>query len=73
MKKLYNLSVRVGFKKDGSAIYKTVGVILEDQKGPFMLLDKTFNPAGVPDTLEDKSSIKVRMFEPKPYEDDQQF
>jgi hypothetical protein len=69
MKKLFNLSAKVGNRKDGSAIYLDVGVILEDENGPFMLLNKTFNPAGVPDADPQKSSVKIRMFEPKPYDD----
>jgi len=73
MKKLFNLAVKVGRKKDGTSIYQNVGVILEDHNGPFMLLNKTFNPAGVSDSQPDKSSIKIGMFEPKPYEDQDQF
>ena len=67
MKKLFNLSVKVGARKDGAPIYMDIGVVLEDENGPFMLLNKTFNPAGVPDK-PDKSSVKIMMFEPKPYD-----
>lgn len=47
----------------------TVGSIIENDKGPMILLDRTFNPAGVTSS-DDRDSIIVSAFkvdeEPKP-------
>ena len=43
--------------------YKTIGALWESDKGPYLTLDKAFNPAGVP---SDRDSILVSCFEPKP-------
>ena len=66
-KKLYDLAVKTGERQmpDGTTKgnYKNVGVVMEGENGPFMILEKTFNPAGVPG---DRDSIIVSMFQPKP-------
>lgn len=62
MNKKYDLTVKVGQTKQGKAIWKNVGSVMENDKGMFIFLDKTFNPAGVP---SESSSIIVNMFEPK--------
>lgn len=59
--KKYDLVVKVG-EYNGKGKYKNVGVMLEGERGPYILLDRTFNPAGVP---SDRESIVVSMFEPK--------
>ena len=68
MKKIYDLSVKVGsYTKHGEKKnrWKTVGaVIKDDDGGMFMMLDRSFNPAGVP-FKEGSESILVSMFEPK--------
>lgn len=43
--------------------YKTIGSLWEGDKGPFLMLDKTFNPAGV---NSDRDTILVSCFEPRP-------
>ena len=48
--KLYNLKVKNGtYMKDGEEKqnYLAVGVVLKGDYGPYMILDKTFNPAGI--------------------------
>lgn len=60
--KKYDLAVKVGTKSDGKSRFKNVGVMMEGENGPYILLDKTFNPAGVPG---DRDSIIVSMFTPK--------
>lgn len=60
----YELSVKTG-EYNGKATWKKVGVLMEGEKGPFILLDKTFNPAGVPSENE-RSSILIGCYEPKP-------
>lgn len=62
MAKTHDLAVKVGeFEKDGKmkGRYENVGAVMESQNGPYILLKKTFNPAGVPG---DKESIILSMF-----------
>ena len=42
--------------------YKNVGKVMENDNGMYLLLDKTFNPAGVP---SDSDAIFLSCFEPK--------
>lgn len=70
MKKKYDLAVKVGeYEKDGQKKnrYQNVGAIMEGDNGPFILLEKTFNPAGIQDG---KNSVLISMFEVKPQNDD---
>ncbi|KHD88825.1 MAG: hypothetical protein OM95_06815 [Bdellovibrio sp. ArHS] len=65
MKKKYNLAVKTGeYQKDGQTKgrYQNVGAVMESEKGQFILLDKTFNPAGIQDG---KNSVLIHMFEEK--------
>jgi hypothetical protein len=62
MAKTHDLAVVVGeYQKDGQTKkkYENVGAVMESQNGPYILLKKTFNPAGVPG---DKESIILSMF-----------
>lgn len=65
MRKTHSLSVKVGeYQKDGQTKgrYQNIGAIMEGEKGSFILLDKTFNPAGIQDG---KNSVLIHMFEEK--------
>lgn len=71
MKKTHDLAVKVseftnaqGEKKNR---YQNVGAVMEGENGPFILLEKTFNPAGIQDG---KNSVLISMFEIKPQNDD---
>ena len=68
MAKKYDLVVKTGEYTDGSgevkARYQNIGVVMENDKGPYMLLNRTFNPAGVPGNA-DRDNIIVSMFSPK--------
>jgi hypothetical protein len=68
VKKLYDIVAKVGEYqgKDGEmkAKWQSVGAVLEGDKGPFMLLEKWFNPAGVPDA-KGGSAIMLSLFSPK--------
>lgn len=68
MKKLYDLSVRIGeYQKDGETKgkYLNVGCIMEkDDGGKFILFNRTFNPAGVPNP-ENRESVIISMFKKK--------
>lgn len=64
-KKIKNLSVAIGKYGDNKTQWLNIGGIFEkDDGGKFMLIDRTFNPAGVPNP-ENKSSIIVSMFDVK--------
>ena len=66
--KVKDLAVKVGsYQKDGKekGRYLNVGVILKtDDGGEFILLDRTFNPAGVPNP-DGKGTVLISMFAPK--------
>ena len=65
MRKKFNLAVKTGeYQKDGQTKgrYQNIGAIMEGEKGSFILLDKTFNPAGIQDG---KNSVLIHMFEEK--------
>ena len=59
-KKVYDLAVKIGEKN-----WLNVGAVLEkDDGGRFIILERSFNPAGVPNP-DNKSSLIISMFEPK--------
>lgn len=67
MKKLYDLAVKNGkYEKDGETrnVYVPCGVMLEGEYGPFIRMDRTFNPAGIINE-ENRSSIIISMFKPR--------
>lgn len=43
--------------------YKNVGVVLDNGDGPFILLERSFNPAGVPS--KNGETILLSLFEPR--------
>ena len=66
-KKKYDLAVKTGsYEKNGETKnrYQNIGSVFEGDHGFYMVLDRTFNPAGVPNP-EDRSSLIVSMFEPR--------
>lgn len=74
-KKTHDLSVVVGaYEKNGEVKkrYSTIGSVLTNDDGKLLLLlDRTFNPAGVTNP-EDKDSVMVSMFPIKSREERQQ-
>ena len=86
MSKIYDLAVKTGsytnHQGDEKSKWKTIGSIIETKNGgKVILIDRTFNPAGVP-VEYGKDSIMISMFEPKqkesqagsqgsPYNDDE--
>jgi hypothetical protein len=72
-KKLYDLAVKTGSYTDGQGNekgrYENIGAMMEGDNGRFIMLKKTFNPAGV---NTDRDSILVSMFEPKGREEPRQ-
>jgi len=78
-KKLYDMAVRTGefTDKEGNTKGKflNVGAILETEKDDgsknrYMLLDRTFNPAGVV-SPDGRSNVMVSLFKPKGNDDQQ--
>lgn len=67
MKKVYDLAVKVGSYERGGETknrYENIGSVVEGEKGPFMFLKKTFNPAAISQG-DGKESIIISMFAPK--------
>lgn len=67
MGKKYDLVVKVGeYQKDGQtkAKNKNIGVVMESDYGMYIIMDRTFNPAGVPNP-DGKESIFISMYEPR--------
>jgi len=68
MAKKYDLAVKTGSytDRDGNEKNKwqNVGVVLDGKYGPYILLNRSFSPAGVPCDLGN-DVITVSMFEPK--------
>lgn len=65
--KKYDLAVKTGtYIKDGQekGRYENVGSVMHGDNGPFLILKRTFNPAGVPNP-QDKDSVIVSCFEPQ--------
>lgn len=63
---VYDLAVKTGeYESNGQTKgrYENIGKVLRNDNGQFMLLKRTFNPAGV-DANSDM--VMVSMFEPKP-------
>lgn len=66
-KKKYDLAVKTGtYEKDGDEKnrYENVGAIWEGDNGLYLVMKRTFNPAGVP-FKDGSDSIFISMFEPK--------
>ena len=65
--KLYDLVVKTGeYTSNGETKgrYENVGSMMQGDKGQFLILKRTFNPAGVANP-DNKDSIIVSCFEPK--------
>ena len=65
--KTHDLVVKTGeYMKNGEtkSRYENIGSIMMGDNGPFIILKRTFNPAGVPNP-ECKDSVIVSCFEPQ--------
>ena len=66
-KKKYDLAVKVGeYEKDGQTKnrYQNIGAVIGGDNGPYILMDRHFNPAGLPNP-DNRNSIIVSLFEPR--------
>lgn len=69
MKKVKELAVKIGEYTDNGgnkkARWKNVGIMMQDDKGgQFLMLERSFNPAGVP-FKDGSESIMISLFDPK--------
>jgi len=67
MRKVKNLAVKIGSYTDRSGKergrWHNIGSVMEDTNGgKFLLLDRTFNPAGVPNP-DNRDSVIVSIFD----------
>jgi len=66
MIKKYDLCVKVGEYTDKQGKpkgrYENVGAVIEGDKGPYLILKRTFNPAGVPNP-ENRDTVIVSCFD----------
>lgn len=64
--KLYDLAVKTGEYQNNNgetkARYENVGAVMRNDNGQFLMLKRTFNPAGVPG---DRDTVLISMFEPR--------
>jgi len=64
----YDLAVKTGEYQDGDGNtkgrYENIGKVIQGDDGFYMILKRTFNPAGVPNP-QDRDSVLVSMFEPR--------
>jgi len=71
-KKIYDIAVKVGEYNDGDDTkgkYVNIGAILKkDDGGSFIIMNRTFNPAGVPNP-EDRDTVLLSLFDPKKKEE----
>jgi hypothetical protein len=70
--KKYDVAVKTGsYMKDGQekARYENVGAVWDGDNGPYLVMKRTFNPAGVP-FKDGSDSIFLSLFEPR--QDNQQ-
>ncbi len=75
-KKVYDLAVKVGTYTDRQGNekgrWKNIGSVLQmDDGGKVLLIDRTFNPAGVLNP-DNRDSVMVSMFPPKDRDQPQQ-
>lgn len=66
--KIYDLAVKTGSytNREGEekGRYKNIGAMFQGEHSPYLVLDRTFNVAGVPNP-DGKDSVIVSMFEPR--------
>jgi|DEB0MinimDraft_10_1074344.scaffolds.fasta_scaffold11920_6 hypothetical protein len=76
MKQLYSLAVKVLDEPTASGErkrkYVNIGMVFDSGNGPYMIIDRTFNPAGVPNP-DNKTGVVVSMFEPRKNDGRQSF
>ena len=66
--KLYDVTVKTGSYTDSQGQpkgrYENIGVMMQGDSGPYLMLKRTFNPAGVPNE-DNRDTVLCSLFEPK--------
>ncbi len=66
--KLYDVTVKTGEytnnQGETKGRYENIGSMMQGDNGPFLILKRTFNPAGVPNP-DNKDSVICSCFEPQ--------
>lgn len=66
--KLYDVTVKTGEytnnQGENKGRYENIGSMMQGDNGPFLILKRTFNPAGVPNP-DNKDSVICSCFEPQ--------
>jgi len=66
--KVYDIAVKTGeYIKDGETKgrYENIGAVMKGDDGSFVILKRTFNPAGVPNP-ENRDTLIASLFSDKP-------
>lgn len=65
-RKTHDLAVKTGNYTDNQGNqknrYENVGALMQGDNGPFIMLKRTFNPAGAP---TDRDTVLISAFEPR--------
>ena len=73
--KKYDLVVKTGSYTNGQGEqknrYENIGSVMQGDNGPFLIMKRTFNPAGIANP-DNKDSIIVSCFEPNNNQQGQQ-
>tara|TARA_R110002020_G_scaffold54301_1_gene151544 strand:+ start:688 stop:1044 length:357 start_codon:yes stop_codon:yes gene_type:complete len=73
--KLYDVTVKTGEytnnQGETKGRYENIGTMMQGDNGPFLILKRTFNPAGVPNP-DNKDSVICSCFEPQQQNNNQQ-
>lgn len=68
MQKKYDMAVKTGeyTLSDGTrkSRYENIGAVMQGDNGPFIMLKRTFNAAGVPNP-DNRDSVLVSLFQPR--------
>jgi hypothetical protein len=68
MKKVYDMAVKTGeytnAQGETKGRYQNVGAVMKGDNGLMIIMDRTFNPAGLPNP-ENRSNIIISLFEPR--------
>ncbi len=66
--KLYDVTVKTGeytnSQGENKGRYENIGTMMQGDNGPFLIMKRTFNPAGVPNP-GNKDSVICSCFEPQ--------
>lgn len=67
-RKLYDIAAKTGeYTRNGEtkARWQTVGAVMENEAGQFLLMDRTFNLAGMPMDERGSDRVMLKCFEPR--------